>query len=167
MDNKKKLIIAISALIVIIIVIILLVIKLVSINNSKNNEIENMNAEIGGNTAEENIIEGNNIVEDNNEEEQLSNNEEQYNEVENDIQTTPIADPEQEVDKQTIQKQESDQEKAMNIAKKDWGEDSTVYFSFEGVNNGKYTVAVREMDTTHTVRYYYINIATGTFDIEE
>lgn len=166
MDNKKKLIIAISALIVIIIVIILLVIKLVSINNSKNNEIENMNAEIGGNTAEENIIEDNNIVEDNNTEEQLPNNGEQGNEEDN-IQTTPIADPEQEVDKQTIQKQESDQEKAMNIAKKDWGEDSSVYFSFEGVNNGKYTVAVRETETTHTVRYYYINVATGTFDIEE
>ena len=103
-------------------------------------------------------------------------NNESNNEVENNVNQnivndnatieTPIADPEQEVDKQTIQKEENNQEKAINIAKKDWGEDNSVYFSFEGIDeSGKYMVCVRDQET-RALRFYKIDINTGTFTIE-
>jgi len=64
-----------------------------------------------------------------------------------------------------MEKIESNEEKAINIAKKHYGESTSVYFSFEGIQNGKYKVSVRESSTTRTIREYYINIETGKFEI--
>lgn len=167
MNNKKNLVIAISAMIIILVIAIVLIIKLVSINKNKGNEIVevNNNIEIDNKDPEENAIENSVNEEVNN----VENNESQTGTEVNGgtNQSTPVADPEQEVDKQTIQKQETDKEKAINIAKKNWGTDSSVYFSFEGTNNGKSIVSVRSNDTTRALRYYYINVNNGSFDIEE
>lgn len=166
MNNKKNLVIAISAMIIILVIAIVLIIKLVSINKNKGNEIvEVNNIEIDNKEPEENAIENSVNEEVNN----VENNESQTGTEVNGgtNQSTPVADPEQEVDKETIQKQETDKEKAINIAKKDWGTDSKVYFSFEGTSNGKSIVSVRSNDTTRALRYYYININNGSFEIEE
>lgn len=167
MKDKKRLIIAIAAMVIILAITVLLVIKLVSINKNKENEIveENNNIEIENNELEENAIENSVNEEVNNVENNGSQSGIEVNGETN--QNTPVADPEQEVDKQTIQKQETDKEKAINIAKKDWGTDSSVYFSFEGTSNGKSIVSVRSNDTTRALRYYYINVNNGSFDIEE
>lgn len=169
MNNKKKMIIAISAIVIILIIIIALVIKLVSINKNKGNEIveTNNNTVTDNNEIEENVIENN--VDKNEEVNKVENNDSQSGAEANGAinQSTPVADSEQEVDRETIQKQETDKEKAINIAKKDWGTDNSVYFSFEGLNNGKYTVSVRDANTTRAIRYYHINIETGRFEIEE
>lgn len=169
MKDKKRLIIAISAMVIILVITVLLVIKLISINKNKENEIveENNNIKIDNNELEENVIE--NKVNENEQLNNIENNESPSGTEVNgeNNQSTPVADPEQEVDKQTIQKQETDKEKAINIAKKDWGTDNSVYFSFEGTNNGKSIVSVRSNDTTRALRYYYININNGTFEIEE
>lgn len=167
MKDKKRLIIAISAMVIILAITVLLVIKLVSINKNKENEIveENNNIVIDNKEPEENAIENSVNEEVNN----VENNESQVGTEVNSgaNQSTPVADPEQEIDKETIQKQETDKEKAINIAKKDWGTDSKVYFSFEGTSNGKSIVSVRSNDTTRALRYYYINVNNGSFEIEE
>lgn len=167
MKEKKRLIIAISAMAIILAITVLLVIKLVSINKNKGNEIveENNNIGIDNKEPEENAIENSVNEEVNN----IENNESQVGTEVNSgaNQSTPVADPEQEIDKETIQKQETDKEKAINIAKKDWGTDSNVYFSFEGTSNGKSIVSVRSNDTTRALRYYYINVNNGSFEIEE
>ena len=158
--DKKKLKIIVLICIGIIIAIVLLSIKLINIRkNGDNVEVANEDIEL------ENEID-NNIIE----EENVEENEEVIEEgsIPNKVESTPVADSEQEIDKQTIQKQETSQEKAINIAKKDWGEDSKVYFSLESTDyNGKYWVCVRETSTTHTLRTYVIDVNKGTFKIEE
>lgn len=167
MEDNRKRIITISTIIVIILVIgiILLGFKLIDIKKKKENI-----AAINENIITENEI-NNNVIKNENDVDNEINNEVENNvnqNIVNDNATTetPIADPEQEVDKQTIQKEENNQEKAVNIAKKDWGEDNSVYFSFEGIDeSGKYMVCVRDQET-RALRFYKIDINTGTFTIE-
>lgn len=168
MKNKKKIIIAISAMIVILAIAIVLIIKLVSINKNKENEIIEVSndIEIDNNKPEENVIEKN--TEENEElNEIIGDDETQSGEEVNGTINTPVADSEQEIDKETFQKQETDKEKAINIAKKDWGTDNTVYFSDEGVDNGKYRVTVRDSNTTYILREYIIDVDNETFTIKE
>lgn len=164
MDKKKKVIVVSSILaIVLVIAIILLTLKLINIRKA---EPANENIELE-NEVENNIIDNeieNEIIENNINEDTPENQYEEQNTNKN----TQIVDPEQEVDKQTIEKQASDQEKAIDIAKKAWGEDNTVYFSFDSKDsNGNYRICVREKSTTHTLRTYVIDVNNGTFKIEE
>ena len=166
-NQKKKIIILTSIAIAIFIIAIILTILLVSMNKKDENEnIEINNVNEISNVIQENVIENEEI---NNEIDNTVNEvvpEENEEIVEEEIaKNEPIADPEQEVDKETMDKIESNEEKAINIAKKHYGETSSVYFSFEGIQNGKYKVSVRDSATTRTIREYYINIETGKFDI--
>lgn len=62
---------------------------------------------------------------------------------------------------------ESNEEKAKKIVKSNWGEDDSVYYSYDGIdNNGRYIICVREKSTTKALYWYYVDIETGTFDIE-
>ena len=160
MENPKKKIIILTSFAIAIILIILLI-STNKKDNSENNEINNVN-EIR-NVIQENIIENSEIT---NEIENTVNEViPEENDEEEIIKDEQIADPEQEVDKETMEKIESDEEKAINIAKKHYGESASVYFSFEGIQNGKYKVSVRDSATTRTIREYYINIETGKFEI--
>lgn len=170
--KKKEIIIGTIIAVILVIAIVLLTIKLINIRKNKQND-ENIDENI---VIENEIIDNEVDNELNNESESVIENETindendnttYENTAQNKIESTPIADSEQEVDEQTIQKQQSAQEKAISIAKKDWGEDNTVYFSYEGNNNGKYRVCVRKADTTYAIRYYIINVNNGTFEIEE
>lgn len=169
MDSERKKLIIISLIIVIILIMtIALIFKLVLIEKDKNSNNIDENTNIETNEIQENQNEINeasneasNIVEEN------KNTTNEYQNTQTSEKSTQIADPEQEIDKQSIQKQESNQEKALSIAKKDWGNNDSVYFSFEGINNDKYIIAVRDSNTTRAMRYYYIDIKQGTFTIEE
>ena len=110
----------------------------VTVENEVNNEIEN--------NVEENT--------DNNQQEDESQN-------------IPPADDKQEVSKETIEKEQSNEEKAISIVKQDWGEDDKVYFSYEGITNGKYKVGVRETASTRAITYYLVNVDNGTFEIQD
>ena len=58
------------------------------------------------------------------------------------------------------------EEQAKQIVKENWGEDETVYFSYDGKDeNGKYIICVREKETTKALYWYYVDVETGTFDI--
>ena len=70
---------------------------------------------------------------------------------------------EEEVAKTEIEKEETDKEKALNLVKKDWGEDDNVYFTFESIDgNGNCVIYVREGETTREISVYTVNIKTGT-----
>ncbi len=63
--------------------------------------------------------------------------------------------------------QDNLEEKAKQIVKENWGEDETVYFSYDGKDEtGRYIICVREKETTKALYRYYVDIDTGTFDIE-
>ena len=60
-----------------------------------------------------------------------------------------------------------DKEKALNLVKKDWGEDDNVYFTVESIDgNGNYTIYVREGETTREISVYTVNLKTGKFTKE-
>lgn len=174
MKNKGKVIIIFILIIILMIVTVILTNKLISIMTAKepddivvkiDNTIENhlqntIQENNVVNKIEENII--NNTVENNNISNE-NNSTANQNVVNNSSATTV---KEQEVDKETIEKEESSQEKAINIAKNDWGEDSNVYFSYERIDDGKYIVYVRNNETTRVLRIYKIDITSGTFTMQ-
>ena len=58
----------------------------------------------------------------------------------------------------------TDLEKAIDIVKKDWGADSTVYFAQDGQKeSGEYIICVRDTETTSAKAWYTVNVQTGTF----
>ncbi len=163
MKNKKKIITAIVAIIVIILLVVLLITRLIVLRkNGKESQEVNEN-EVIENNVDNNVID--NEVDENTEVENTTN-EITDNQEQTETESTPIVDPEQEVGKQTMEKEESNLEKAMNIAKKDWGQDDSVYFAFEGNDGEKYIISVREKETTYAVRYYMINVDNETFEIQ-
>lgn len=91
------------------------------------------------------------------------------NEVEgNNIVTEPennVVENNETVDKETSNL--APEEKAKQLAKDNWGEDNTVYFSFEEVNaEGRYVISVRDKATTRALEWLYIDIETGTIDMK-
>ncbi len=59
---------------------------------------------------------------------------------------------------------QTDEEKAIDIVKKDWGADSSVNFVVDSVNeNGEYIVCVRNRETTVAIEWYTVNVENGTF----
>lgn len=92
-------------------------------------------------TNKGNEIEENNVIESD------------ENEIENNIETgnTELAPEEQ----------------AKQIVKENWGEDDTVYYSYDGKDeSGRYVICVREKSTTKAMYRYYVDVETGSFDIE-
>lgn len=59
------------------------------------------------------------------------------------------------------------EERAKQIVEANWGEDDTVYFSYDGKDeNGRYIICVREKASTKALYWYYVDVETGTFDIQ-
>ena len=71
-----------------------------------------------------------------------------------------------EQDENTNNKQ-APEEKAKQIVKENWGEDDSVYFSYDGKDEkGRYVICVREISTTKELYRYYVDVETESFDIE-
>ena len=93
----------------------------------------------------------------NNEQNEVKENntiETEVNEIENNV-----------VENETITEIDPE-EQAKQIVKENWGEDDSVYFSYDGVKDGKHVVCVREKDTTKALYWYYVDLETGTFEIK-
>ena len=71
------------------------------------------------------------------------------------------ADPTQEMDMSIIQKQESDEEKAISIAKEAWGNDNNVVFTYEENKDGIYVIFVRDAASRRQIDLIKVNINTG------
>ena len=59
-------------------------------------------------------------------------------------------------------------EQAIKLVQNKWGEDSSVYFTSEGVDNksGLYLVAVRDKSTTAVKNYFKVNLETKKVEID-
>ena len=57
----------------------------------------------------------------------------------------------------------TDLDKAIDLVKRDWGEDNTVYFAQDGkTENGEFIICVRDNETTGARAWYSVNIEAGT-----
>ena len=62
----------------------------------------------------------------------------------------------------------TEEEKAIEIAKKDYGNAENVKFSVEGIQaDGRYIVSVRDSSTTEALVYYTIQVSSGEFEKRE
>ena len=58
---------------------------------------------------------------------------------------------------------QTDLERAVSIVKKDWGEDTSVYFSEDGrTENEEYIICVRDKNTTSAKAWYIGDLEKGT-----
>lgn len=74
---------------------------------------------------------------------------------------------EKEIENKEEAKEESNEEKAKKIVQNNWGEDDTVYYSYDGIDsNGNYIICVREKATTKALYWYYVDVETGSFEIK-
>ncbi len=165
MKNKEKILWCVA-----IIIIIILIVIMIFVFTRKNRAVETMNS----NTSENLVNDINNVENEINE---IQNNVQndiliEENIIEPEIVTPTEPSPEdndsEEISKEEIQQTKSNEEKAIEIAKKDWGEDSTVVFINDGVSKstGKYIVAVRSASTRNAICYYHIDINTEEFDVK-
>lgn len=139
--------------IVIVVIILLGVICGIMLNkNSKNTNSQN----------EEKILEVNKIA-----------NQEVTNVVESEIvnemqETVTNSEKENSVTETFTEEPKTAEEKAIAIAKKDYGNEQGVKFGIEGIDeNGRYIVTVRNSDTTEALAFYFVNVTNSTFTKKE
>ncbi len=81
------------------------------------------------------------------------------NKVENDIDENVTSNVEEENQNREEQTPKTDVEKAIDIVKKDWGEDNSVYFAEDGkTQEGEYIICVRDSNTTAAIAWYTVNV---------
>lgn len=145
--------------------------KLKKTNPSENiisDEIENtVNNEVIGNDVTEQEI--NNEV--NLEENTVANEIEVSNNI---VSNNTVANQTSNTTKQTntssapaIPAVTDDKQKAIELVKKEWGDDDSVSFSFDYINeNGEYVVAVKDKSSA-TVKYYFrVNLQTESVELD-
>ena len=167
LKRRKKTIIILSIIAVILVVTIaILAVTFTNIrkNNNNKNEIENKDEEVIENTEE---IEQEEQTEEINEED--NENTEINGIVDDEID---YIDPRVGVDKETLQKEkekekkeEANIEKAKEIVRKDWGNDSSVSIVYDNYRDdmGRYVIKIRDKQT-HEIATYHVNIDNGTFE---
>lgn len=163
MINKEKTIwiIAVIAIIIITTIVIFMVIKgsrTVETVNSNTLQNENVENEVEEVKNEINMIENNVLLEENNVKQEDTTSTETKQE-----QTST-----EEITREEVETIKSNDEKAIEIAKKDWGKDSKVVFVNDGMSKstGRYIVAVRDATTRNAICYYHIDVNTGEFKVE-
>lgn len=87
------------------------------------------------------------------------------NKIENEIKNNiDIENTVNTIEQEEEEEPKTDLEKAIYIVKKDWGNDTTVYFAQDGkTNNNEYIICVRDKDTTEALAWYTVNIEEETF----
>lgn len=148
----KKLLYLIIAIIVIVVIILLC--------NTENKNKENAIL-VNGNVVENNKEYENKIIENVVGENIIKNEEIEENTTENTIENT--------IDTETFEEEpKTEQDKAKSIVKKDWGNDSNIEITVDGMNNnGLYIVTVRDSKTTEALAFYTVNTKDGTFNKKE
>ena len=112
---------------------------------------------VAKNMLKENEVEPKNIVDVNKEkevnilDEEIKQEEQEPEQLENPEETEN--EPVEEI---------SDEEKAKNIVSADWGEDTSIYFSSEKIEEGIYDIYVREKATTKSLYRYTVDVNKST-----
>lgn len=150
--SKKSNIVVILLLIVIIVLSCLVIFRETENTNANpNNEVQNIirKDENITNNVIQNLVDENNIND--------TNNENVNEKIENTISSETFKE-----------EPKTQEEKAIEIVKKDYGESSNIKFSLEGINeNGYYIVAVRDVTTTKALAFYTINMSNETYTKRE
>ena len=134
----------------IIFVIVILILIIAGIYMAKRISKGTENIQTAGNMVNELVNDIDEVLENN----VIENN------VKNELEEVNSTEPE----KTNTEKPE---EKAIEIVKNNWGPDDTVYYSYDGIDkDGKYIICVRDKNTTKALYFYYVDIETGTFDID-
>lgn len=60
----------------------------------------------------------------------------------------------------------SDKDKAIALVEEEWGPDSSVYYTNEGVSSGLYIVAVRDKSNTSVKMFYKVDLEKNTAEID-
>ncbi len=153
MKDKLKLIIITA-----IITIIILVIFLIFFNNKQIDNTELVNSKVYTTNTIVNSIDSedeNNITDENN------TNTIQDNKNENVIGREEKESEQEDKDSSSA----SNDKKALELVKKEWGEeDNNVYFNIANKNGKKYTISVHNSETTQAVAWYDVDLTTGKVD---
>lgn len=166
MTNRTKIIIGIIAVIVIIAVIF----GIIKNKKSEDVETEEKPVEYGNvfdyindmdeNEQQNNVIENNSVVEENLVEENLVE-ENKNNTTQNSVTNTVIGKEEQESSNENTKA--SNEEKAVELAKKEWAISVNSYeFQPELQNDGTYIVKVINKTNRNEVTRYTVNVEKGT-----
>lgn len=121
------------------------------------------------------IMVGKSLVEENKTAPVISENKNQ-NKIENNIKNEIKNDAENIVENENIEEEETVEdneqeeekpktnlEKAIDIVKKEWGEDNTVYFAEDmQTEQGDYIICVRDNETTDALAWFKVNLKEGT-----
>lgn len=59
-----------------------------------------------------------------------------------------------------------EKEKAITLVAKEWGEDSSVYYTNEGISSGLYIVAVRDKSNTSVKMFYKVDVKNNTVEVD-
>ncbi len=104
------------------------------------------------NTVSNNVKENSIVIENTVEENKIDEQKEEENKVE---------------EKDTASSKDDSIESAKEIVKNNWGEDDSVYYSYDGLDkDGRYIICVRDKSTTKALFWYYVDLETGSFEIE-
>lgn len=162
-----------TILLIVLVIIVIAVIAIFGsniINKNENvNETQNainetnQNMKIEVNETENNVV---NETQNNTTENELENKQVENN-IENNNTTTQNV-----VTNETTEVLQNDgasnEEKAINIVKSDWGTTENVYFVTMGIDaSGKYIVTVNDSSTTATLAWYLVDVVTGKFNIQQ
>lgn len=129
-----------------------------------NGEVQNV-VNNSGNTVENDVSEPENVLNENQVPENVVENEisnEIENKIENTIKNTVIQNSGPAKPAVTDKKQ-----KAIELVKKEWGEDASVNYVFEYINEkGEYVIAVKDRASA-TVKYYFrVDLETESVELD-
>ena len=139
--------------------------------SAENNVVETVeNAEIIENTSVENTSdseENTNQVAENVVENVENTTQNEVTEQQAVVQTTPQTE---EINTSSAPEQPGvtdEKQKAIELVKKEWGNDDTVNYVFDYVNeNGEYVIAVKDKQSATTKYYFRVNLQTGTVELD-
>ena len=97
----------------------------------------------------------------------ILNNTQENEIVENNVEIEEENEQEEKEEQETAKTNSSDPiEQAKEIVQNNWGEDDSVYFSYDGKDDeGNYIICVRDKNSTKALYFYYVDVESGSFDV--
>lgn len=157
MVNKK--IVAICTIIAVVVVVLVVAIQI-----KKFNEID-YTQEVS--IDNQNMLQEENIIENEVQEENVATLENAIKESE--TQANIQGEEETQVNEENQESEESTEnysEKALELAKKEWGEDDSVYYTIDNQADNIYNISVRSKETTATLIEYEVNVNTQEVSVK-
>ena len=169
MKNKIKTIILILLIIVVAFVMIWFAYKIINSNNSSET-----NANVVNNVTNIKSSEEKNNIPENKEENKIENDEENKTKNENVNEEKSEENEKNNTTSNNLEKNNTvkiegntNEEKAINIVKKNWGNEEGVYFSTMGIDaNGKYIISVNDSATSAVKAWCYVDVDKGQIEIK-